>query len=69
MKEEYGLFVWPCSVILAEYVWQQRFRFRGSTILEVSKRLLLALDFDHSGSIEIEDKDCFCDYVLGFSLS
>ncbi|XP_013687030.1 histone-arginine methyltransferase METTL23 isoform X1 [Brassica napus] len=34
MKEEYGLFVWPCSVILAEYVWQQRSRFRGSTILE-----------------------------------
>ncbi|KAH0857241.1 hypothetical protein HID58_085502, partial [Brassica napus] len=35
MKEEYGLFVWPCSVILAEYVWQQRSRFRGSTILEL----------------------------------
>ncbi|KAL1188467.1 Calmodulin-lysine N-methyltransferase [Cardamine amara subsp. amara] len=35
MKEEYGLFVWPCSVILAEYVWQQRSRFRDSTILEL----------------------------------
>ncbi|CAH2048232.1 unnamed protein product [Thlaspi arvense] len=35
MKEEYGLFVWPCSVILAEYVWQQRSRFRGSMILEL----------------------------------
>ncbi|KFK38020.1 hypothetical protein AALP_AA3G059700 [Arabis alpina] len=35
MKEEYGLFVWPCSVILAEYVWQQRSRFRGATILEL----------------------------------
>ncbi|CAN7026269.1 unnamed protein product [Brassica oleracea var. botrytis] len=33
-KEEYCLFIWPCSVILAEYVWQQRSRFRGSTILE-----------------------------------
>ncbi|CAA7053847.1 unnamed protein product [Microthlaspi erraticum] len=35
MKEEYGLFVWPCSVILAEYVWQHRSRFRDSTILEL----------------------------------
>lgn len=35
MKEEYGLFVWPCSVILAEYVWQQRSRFRDSSILEL----------------------------------
>ncbi|CAN6971060.1 unnamed protein product [Brassica rapa subsp. trilocularis] len=35
MKEEYGLFVWPCSVILAEYVWQQRSRFRSSSILEL----------------------------------
>ncbi|KAJ4877112.1 putative methyltransferase family protein [Raphanus sativus] len=35
MKEEYGLFVWPCSVILAEYVWQERSRFRGSSVLEL----------------------------------
>ncbi|PSS36571.1 Methyltransferase-like protein [Actinidia chinensis var. chinensis] len=27
MKEDYGLFVWPCSIVLAEYVWQQRLRF------------------------------------------
>ncbi|XP_010545487.1 PREDICTED: methyltransferase-like protein 23 isoform X2 [Tarenaya hassleriana] len=35
MKEEYGLFVWPCSIILAEYVWQQRSRFQGSSVLEL----------------------------------
>ncbi|XP_071696275.1 uncharacterized protein [Rutidosis leptorrhynchoides] len=35
MKEEYGLFVWPCSVILAEYVWQQRSRFAGISVLEL----------------------------------
>ncbi|AEE34158.1 S-adenosyl-L-methionine-dependent methyltransferase [Arabidopsis thaliana x Arabidopsis arenosa] len=35
LKEEYGLFVWPCSVILAEYVWQHRSRFRDSSILEL----------------------------------
>ncbi|XP_024974238.1 methyltransferase-like protein 23 isoform X2 [Cynara cardunculus var. scolymus] len=35
MKEEYGLFVWPCSVILAEYVWQQRSRFTGISVVEL----------------------------------
>ncbi|KAJ0646827.1 putative lysine methyltransferase [Helianthus annuus] len=36
MKEDYGLFVWPCSVILAEYVWQQRSRFQGVSVVEVN---------------------------------
>ncbi|KAL5557510.1 hypothetical protein UlMin_039746 [Ulmus minor] len=35
MKEDYGLFVWPCSVVLAEYVWQQRLRFAGANVLEL----------------------------------
>lgn len=35
MKEEYGLFVWPCSVVLAEYVWQQRSRFSGVSVIEL----------------------------------
>ncbi|CAI0392801.1 unnamed protein product [Linum tenue] len=35
MKEEYGLFVWPCSVILAEYVWQQQRRFSGARVVEL----------------------------------
>ncbi|XP_017408501.1 uncharacterized protein LOC108321298 isoform X2 [Vigna angularis] len=35
MKEDYGLFVWPCSVVLAEYVWQQKHRFSGATVVEV----------------------------------
>ncbi|XP_052196013.1 uncharacterized protein LOC127803651 isoform X2 [Diospyros lotus] len=35
MKEDYGLFVWPCSVVLAEYVWQQRSRFSGISVLEL----------------------------------
>lgn len=37
MKEEYGLFVWPSSVILAEYVWQQKTRFCGANVVEVSE--------------------------------
>ncbi|KAK6145163.1 hypothetical protein DH2020_021983 [Rehmannia glutinosa] len=35
MKEEYGLFVWPSSIILAEYVWQQRTRFSGANVVEL----------------------------------
>lgn len=35
MREEYGMFVWPCSVILAEYVWQQRLRFAGNSVVEL----------------------------------
>ncbi|WVZ11622.1 hypothetical protein V8G54_016152 [Vigna mungo] len=35
MKEDYGLFVWPCSVVLAEYVWQQKHRFSGATVVEL----------------------------------
>lgn len=35
MKEDYGLFVWPCSIVLAEYVWQQRLRFSGVSVVEL----------------------------------
>ncbi|BBN09227.1 methyltransferase-like protein 23 [Marchantia polymorpha subsp. ruderalis] len=35
MKEDYGLYVWPSSILLAEYVWQQRTRFRGRKVLEL----------------------------------
>ncbi|KAG2648100.1 hypothetical protein PVAP13_1NG050800 [Panicum virgatum] len=35
IEEDYGMFVWPCSVILAEYVWQQRARFSGRKVVEL----------------------------------
>ncbi|OEL15237.1 Methyltransferase-like protein 23 [Dichanthelium oligosanthes] len=35
IEEDYGMFVWPCSIILAEYVWQQRSRFSGSRVVEL----------------------------------
>lgn len=28
--------MWPCSIILAEYVWQQRSRFSGANVVEVN---------------------------------
>ncbi|XP_038883267.1 methyltransferase-like protein 23 isoform X1 [Benincasa hispida] len=35
MEEEYGLYVWPCSIILAEYIWQQKTRFVGANVVEL----------------------------------
>ncbi|KAG0589515.1 hypothetical protein KC19_1G025800 [Ceratodon purpureus] len=35
MQEEYGLYVWPCSIVLAEYVWQNRLRFAGARVVEL----------------------------------
>ncbi|CAJ2646656.1 unnamed protein product [Trifolium pratense] len=35
MREDYGLYVWPCAVILAEYVWQQKHRFTGANVVEL----------------------------------
>ncbi|KAK4583886.1 hypothetical protein RGQ29_021845 [Quercus rubra] len=46
MKEEYGLFVWPCSIVLAEYVWQQRLRFSGSSVVEVIDNMRRVCDLN-----------------------
>ncbi|WJX61186.1 hypothetical protein P8452_46303 [Trifolium repens] len=35
MSEDYGLYVWPCAVILSEYVWQQKHRFIGANVVEL----------------------------------
>ncbi|KAL4186992.1 hypothetical protein AMTRI_Chr09g16630 [Amborella trichopoda] len=35
MREDYGMFTWPSSVVLAEYVWQQRAHFSGRTVIEL----------------------------------
>ncbi|GMH14918.1 hypothetical protein Nepgr_016759 [Nepenthes gracilis] len=35
MREDYGMFVWPCGIVLAEYVWQQRRRFSGINVVEL----------------------------------
>lgn len=43
IKEEYGLFVWPCSLVLAEYVWQQRLRFSGASVVEVVLSVLILI--------------------------
>ncbi|CAA6656010.1 unnamed protein product [Spirodela intermedia] len=35
IQEEYGMFVWPCAIVLAEYVWQQRSRFLNEPVVEL----------------------------------
>ncbi|MCL7042658.1 hypothetical protein MKW94_020577 [Papaver nudicaule] len=41
IKEEYGMFVWPCSTVLAEYVWQQKSFFTGKSVLELGAGISL----------------------------
>ncbi|KAK6924526.1 hypothetical protein RJ641_010726, partial [Dillenia turbinata] len=45
MKEEYCLFVWPCNVVLAEYVWQQRSCFSGANVVEMKFHLIWLVKF------------------------
>ncbi|WOL17265.1 hypothetical protein Cni_G26054 [Canna indica] len=35
IREDYGMFVWPCCIVLAEYIWQQRSRFSGVSVVEL----------------------------------
>ncbi|CAK9138372.1 unnamed protein product [Ilex paraguariensis] len=35
MREDCGLFAWPCGIVLAEYVSQQRSRFSGVNVVEI----------------------------------
>ncbi|XP_021864804.1 uncharacterized protein [Spinacia oleracea] len=46
MKEEYGMFVWPCSIVLAEYVWQQRSCFSGINVIEVLENIRRVCDLN-----------------------
>lgn len=32
----YGLYTWPCAPVLAQYIWYNRSKFRGRTLLELS---------------------------------
>ncbi|XP_058090818.1 uncharacterized protein LOC131237166 isoform X3 [Magnolia sinica] len=47
MQEDYGMFVWPCSIVLAEYVWQQRPRFLGMTVVEVLENMRKTSDLNN----------------------
>lgn len=31
----YGMYVWPCAPVLAQFIWHNRDTFRGKTVLEI----------------------------------
>ncbi|XP_072098607.1 histone-arginine methyltransferase METTL23 isoform X3 [Mobula birostris] len=35
LDPQYGLYIWPCSVVLAQYVWFNKSEVKGKTILEI----------------------------------
>lgn len=37
------MYVWPCAVVLAQYLWSRREQLRGLTVLEVRHLQLVDL--------------------------
>lgn len=37
LEPQYGMYVWPCAVVLAQYLWTQKEQLRGRTVLEVRR--------------------------------
>ncbi|KAM4598415.1 histone-arginine methyltransferase METTL23 isoform 1-T2 [Polymixia lowei] len=35
LDPQYGMYVWPCAVVLAQYVWAQREELKEKTVLEL----------------------------------
>ncbi|XP_029015828.1 histone-arginine methyltransferase METTL23-like isoform X2 [Betta splendens] len=35
LDPQYGMYVWPCAVVLAQYLWTQREKLRDKTVLEL----------------------------------
>ncbi|XP_028268192.1 histone-arginine methyltransferase METTL23 [Parambassis ranga] len=35
LDPQYGMYVWPCAVVLAQYLWTCREELRGKTVLEL----------------------------------
>lgn len=35
LDPQFGMYVWPCAVVLAQYVWTHREELRGRTVLEL----------------------------------
>lgn len=35
LDPQYGMYVWPCAVVLAQYLWTRRDELRDKTVLEV----------------------------------
>lgn len=35
LDPQFGMYVWPCAVVLAQYLWMHRDELRGKKMLEV----------------------------------
>ncbi|XP_064172008.1 methyltransferase-like protein 23 isoform X1 [Anguilla rostrata] len=35
LDPQYGMYVWPCAVVLAQFVWTHRAELEGKTVLEI----------------------------------
>ncbi|XP_034047121.1 methyltransferase-like protein 23 [Thalassophryne amazonica] len=35
LDPQYGMYVWPCAVVLAQYLWTHREELKGKTVLEL----------------------------------
>lgn len=40
LDPQYGMYVWPCAVVLAQYLWTHRDQLRDQTVLEVRRDTL-----------------------------
>ncbi|XP_003976466.1 histone-arginine methyltransferase METTL23 [Takifugu rubripes] len=41
LEPQYGMYVWPCAVVLAQYLWTQREQLRGRAVLELGAGVAL----------------------------
>lgn len=37
LDPQFGMYVWPCALVLAQYLWMHRDELRGKKMLEVSR--------------------------------
>lgn len=44
LDPQYGMYVWPCAVVLAQYLWSRREQLSGLTVLEVRHFYLPAFE-------------------------
>lgn len=42
LDPQHGMHVWPCAVVLAQYLWSHREELRGKKVLEVSRSTVTA---------------------------
>ncbi|XP_026211355.1 methyltransferase-like protein 23 isoform X2 [Anabas testudineus] len=70
LDPQYGMYVWPCAVVLAQYLWTQREELRGKTVLEVKKCFTLGSELLFcKSSTFVYAQSCFFFPQLGAGVS